>query len=105
MGYIDPEPHEFSFQAKIEWVSEQIPDVAFKVDHTVMASVYVKQPSDVPPDKVDPRGVWIGLVIAMLVMHTVHCDPTCRGVLKGTDSTQGDKVFEPFGAFEPSVGQ
>jgi len=75
------------------------------VHDAVVASVDEEQPADMSPEEIDPRGMGVGLMIAVLVVHAMDGDPARGGVLEGADTAQGDEVLETFGAFESAVGQ
>jgi hypothetical protein len=75
------------------------------VHHPVVPSIDEKQPSYVSPEKVDPWGMRVGLVVAVLMMHAMDGDPSRRGILQCADAANRDAVFKPFWAFEPPVSQ
>jgi hypothetical protein len=75
------------------------------VNDTIVPSIDKEQPADMSPKKIDPRGMRIGLMVAMLVVHSMDGNPSRRGILERADSANRDEMLEPLGAFETSVSQ
>jgi hypothetical protein len=75
------------------------------VDDTIVPPIDKKQPANMPPKKVNPGGMRIGLMVTVLMVHSMDRDPSRRRILKCTDSANRDEMLEPLGAFKTSVSQ
>lgn len=57
------------------------------------------------PEKGREWCVGIGLVIAMLMVHTMDGDPASWTILQIADTENGEGMFKPFGADESAMGE
>lgn len=53
------------------------------------------------PEKVDQRAMWVGAVVGVFVMDTVHGDPASGCILHRTYTKNGERVLKPFRRVEP----
>ncbi len=103
MDNINPKPHQVLFELEVERVAEHISDISFEVIHAIVSSIFEEEPTHVPPNEIDKGRVRIGLMVAVLMMHSMDRDPSRRRILKSTDAADSHRVFEPLGAFESSM--
>jgi len=75
------------------------------VNDTIVPSIDEEQPANMPPEKINPGGMRIGLMVTVLMVHSMDRDPSRRRILKGADSANRDEMLEPLGAFKTSVSQ
>lgn len=105
MDQEDEEPSVFAFQLQIEAVSQQVANVTFIVAGFIQILVAANDPSHVTPQEIDQRRVWVRLVVAVLMVHSVNSDPSSGAVLQVAHAQDRERVFHPLGAFESAVGE
>lgn len=86
MGQIDPHVYEVPFQAKIELVLQNVTCIAVVEISRANIIVLISELSHVSPTEIDERGMRIGLLIRVLVVHPMDGDPMGGSILKTADT-------------------
>ncbi len=97
------EPTVASFELQIERISKQVSYIAFVMYGSIEVSVSANDPAHVTPQKIHQWRVWIGLVVAVLVMHAMDRDPAGGAILQIAHAHDCERVLQPFGTGEPTV--
>src|SRR5262249_55631175 len=64
-----------------------------------------EQPADMTPNKGHKGAVRVRRLVGMLMMQTVHTDPSGRRVLQTAHAENCQRMFEPLRAIEAAVRQ
>ena len=105
VGDKDEEPAALSLQSQVKRITEQVTHVALVVDGAVEVAVSDHDPTHVPPQEIDQRGVWIGLFVAVLMMHPMDRDPSCRRILQIAHPEDRQSMLQPSRAGKAPVSQ
>jgi hypothetical protein len=100
VGHVDPKPRAAALERDVEGIAEQVADIPLIAEHVAVVAVLHQQPAHVPPEEPGQRGVGIGLLIRLLVVHAVDRDPAGGRILERADAKDGQRVLEPLRAGE-----
>ncbi len=73
--------------------------------HRVEIAVLNDQPPQVTPEEADQGAVRIRLLVGVLMMHPMDCNPASWRALQRANTKQREAVLEPFRALETAVGE
>ena len=68
-------------------------------------AVPVDYPADMCPEEASKRTMRVRLFVGVLMMPAMNAHPTGRRVLDTAQTENGERVLQPFGADEASVGE
>ena len=78
-----------TLKPNVEWIPQKILGVARKYAQPVQLGIFDENPTHMAPEEAGPRTVGIRLLIGVLVVSTVHGDPSRRGVLRRAHAHKG----------------
>jgi hypothetical protein len=68
-----------------------------------MVAVAMEHPTHMPPKQIDERSVGVWLLITVLMVHAMYCNPSRGTILEIAKTQYRECVFQPFWAVEPTV--
>ena len=81
MRDVHEEPSILSLEPQVKRISKQIAHITLVVACSVQVAISTDDPAHVSPEKVDQGRMWVGLIVAVLMVHPVNRDPPCRAIL------------------------